>query len=166
MEGVQPRAIDGGQLTLVLVEDHAAVRDQITIQLAKAGVEVVEAVGTMWEGEVAVRAHRPAVAVIDNRLPDGLGVDLCRRLSVDLPDVALILHTGVVPKSLLIEAEQAGVRAVVAKSIRGTSLLEAVLVNGPARRAIRPARPIASREEVSPNEVHADLPGATGDGDR
>lgn len=112
--------------TICLVEDHALLRDQLVGLLTDAGHRVVAAVGTKAEGLAAVTEHRPKLAVIDHRLPDGLGLDLCRSLKVRLPEVRVVLHSGTIDEALVRAGLAAGAVAVVAKSIRGTALLEAV----------------------------------------
>ncbi len=111
--------------TIVLVEDHDQLRTLLVRVLSGAGHRVVAAVDTAREGEQEVLAHRPDVAVIDNQLPDGLGVDLCRRLAQAAPDVFLLLHTGVATEALALQAVQAGV-VVVPKATRADDLLAAI----------------------------------------
>jgi DNA-binding NarL/FixJ family response regulator len=113
-------------VTVCLVEDHAQVRRQLCDLLTGAGMDVVAAVGTFREGKVAITDHLPDVAVIDNRLPDGSGIDLCRTLSHSTPQVTLLLHTGTLTSQVALEALQAGAVAVIPKSIRSDSLLEAI----------------------------------------
>jgi CheY-like chemotaxis protein len=78
------------------------------------------------DGLEAIRSLRPDLAVVDNRLPDGLGIDLCREISDDLPDVALILHAGMISPLEESQAYEAGVTRVALKSITGEALLAAV----------------------------------------
>lgn len=113
-------------MTLCIVDDHVALRDQLVSLLARTGYEVLAAVGTVEHGLVAITRFRPAVAVIDNQLPDGLGIDLCRVLAVETPEVRLVFHTGILGPDTARAALDAGAHAVVAKSVRATGLLEAI----------------------------------------
>lgn len=113
-------------VTVCLVEDHVELRNQLCRLITKAGMNVLAAVGTLREGEVAITDHLPDVAVIDNRLPDGRGIDLCRTLSRTTPEVTLLLHTGIVTDALTLEALEAGATAVISKIIRSDGLLEAI----------------------------------------
>ena len=70
---VRPRAC--------IVDDHAAVRQWLTKKLESLGVEVCGVAETHEEGLAALIAERPDIAVVDNRLPDGRGIDLCREIS-------------------------------------------------------------------------------------
>jgi DNA-binding NarL/FixJ family response regulator len=115
-------------VTVCLVDDHADVRRHLSDLLTGAGVDVLSAVGTVSEGEATVRQLLPDVAVIDNRLPDGRGIDLCRRLSTLTPEVGLLLHTSTVTDE---EAIEAGVAAIILKSIRSEGLLDAIVTFRP-----------------------------------
>ena len=112
---------------VVLVEDHPAVREQLTAVLRTAGLDVIAAVGDLLGGLEAVRRMRPDVVVVDNRLPDGRGVELCEMLAREVPESALIVHSGAVTGPEIRHALAIGVRAVVPKSLRGRELLDAVL---------------------------------------
>jgi DNA-binding NarL/FixJ family response regulator len=74
----------------------------------------------------AILAQRPDLAVVDNRLPDGRGIDLCRAVSTSAPDVALILHTGMISPTEESEAYEAGVDRIAMKSIQGDDLISAI----------------------------------------
>jgi len=117
---------DVGALTVCVVEDHPELRQYLEEFLRSAGHVVLGAVGTFREGRAVVVERLPDVAIIDNQLPDGRGVDLCRELCLAVPAVMLLLHTGVVSDDLRAEAASAGAAAVIAKSVRGTELLEAL----------------------------------------
>jgi DNA-binding NarL/FixJ family response regulator len=118
-------------ITVCLVEDHDDVRDALRTIMTDAGMKVVAAVGTVVQGRQAVTEFLPDVAVIDNRLPDGTWIDLCRELSDDVPEVTLILHTGTVDGRVVVEAGRAGAVAVVLKEIRTDNLLDAIRRNRP-----------------------------------
>ena len=118
-------------MTVCLVDDHADVRRHLSDLLTGAGVDVLSAVGTVSEGEATVRQLLPDVAVIDNRLPDGRGIDLCRRLSTLTPEVGLLLHTSTVTDEEAIEAIEAGVAAIILKSIRSEGLIDAIVTFRP-----------------------------------
>jgi DNA-binding NarL/FixJ family response regulator len=113
-------------MRICLVEDHDQLRALLTSMLRSEGIDVVAGAGSLSEGLAAVRASRPDVAVIDNHLPDGRGVDLCRQLRSDDPDLPLVIHTAFATRELLDEAQAAGVSNVVAKSPRIGPLLTAI----------------------------------------
>ena len=119
-------AAPGAGLPVVLVEDHPVVREQLTELLGIAGIPVVAAVGTLGEGYRAVIDHHPCIAVLDNGLPDGRGIDLCRTLRQEAPDVRVLIHAGSLTPSEELEARQAGAADILLKSIRGTPLIDSI----------------------------------------
>ena len=118
-------------VTVVLVEDHALLAELLTALLSDAGIQVVATAATQRDGHLAVTTHRPHLAVIDNELPDGSGIELCRSLRVEAPEVTLLLHTGATSARETAEARDAGAAEVVLKSLRGESLLAAIQAHGP-----------------------------------
>ena len=125
----QPRA--AAAITVVLVEDHAVLAKLLTALMTDAGIHVLATAATRREGHHAVTTHRPHLAVIDNELPDGSGIDLCRSLSAEAPDVALLLHTGYTSALETRAAMDAGASAVVLKTPRGDTLLQAIQAHAP-----------------------------------
>ena len=114
------------RISVVLVEDHALLVELLVGLLTDAGVWVLATAGTRSEGHHAVTSHRPHIAIIDSELPDGSGVDLCRALSADAPGVALVLHARYASPTETHKAIAAGAAAVVLKTVRGETPLQAV----------------------------------------
>jgi DNA-binding NarL/FixJ family response regulator len=113
-------------LRACIVDDHAAVRAWLTKKLEALGIEVCGSSETLADGVRMITSQRPHLAVIDNRLPDGRGIDLCRQISAAEPDVTLILHTGMISPVEETQAYEAGVTRIALKSIQGDDLLSAV----------------------------------------
>jgi DNA-binding NarL/FixJ family response regulator len=124
--GASAQAGHGAVLRACIVDDHTAVRQWLTGMLDGLGIAVCATSETVVEGVAAILAHHPDLAVIDNRLPDGPGIDVCREVSGSLPEVALILHTGLISPLEETQAYQAGVSRVALKSIHGHDLIAAV----------------------------------------
>lgn len=121
---VDPTATNG--MTVCIVEDHEILRSAMIALITDGGDRVVAAVGTVAAGLDAVLTLRPTIAVIDNQLPDGRGVDLCRTLSSVTPEVTVILHSGTVSDALREEGLAAGATQVISKSIRGEDLAASI----------------------------------------
>jgi DNA-binding NarL/FixJ family response regulator len=119
-------AVAATGLRACIVDDHAAVRQWLAKKLEALGIEVCAASETAAEGIRAITSLRPHLAVVDNRLPDGRGIDLCREISAVEPDVTLILHTGMISPVEETQAYAAGVTRIALKSIKGDQLLAAV----------------------------------------
>ena len=113
-------------ISICLVEDHDAVRSHLTELFQLQGFEILAAVGNAAGGETAIVANAPHVAVVDGRLPDGRGIDLCSRVRKSAPDVPLILYSAQVAPSEERAALDLGVAAVVLKNVRTDELLEAI----------------------------------------
>jgi DNA-binding NarL/FixJ family response regulator len=109
-----------------IVDDHAAVRQWLTNKLETLGIDVCGVAESLEEGLDALTRQRPDLAVVDNRLPDGRGIDLCREISALQPDMTLILHTGMISPLEESQAHEAGVTRIALKSIQGDELLTAV----------------------------------------
>jgi DNA-binding NarL/FixJ family response regulator len=126
----------GSPARACVVEADRTVQEWLAARLGDLGIEVCASCGTLADGLEAIHRHQPDIAVVDNRLPDGLGIDLCREISEDLPDVALILHAGIVSPLEQSQAYEAGVTRIALKSIKGDALLMAVTELAGPHRAI------------------------------
>ncbi|MEE1929927.1 response regulator transcription factor [Streptomyces sp. TRM 70351] len=116
-----------GKTTVFLLDDHEVVRRGVRELLETAGdVEVAGEAGTAAEALTRVAATRPDVAVLDVRLPDGSGVEVCREIRSRHPDVRCLMLTSYADDEALFEAIMAGASGYVLKDIRGTDLLTAV----------------------------------------
>lgn len=113
-------------LLACVVEDHDVLRQWVVDRLEAEGYVVSAAVATIEDGWEAITRVRPRLAVIDNQLPDGSGIELCRQLSRECPEVRLVLHTGAITPADARSAEESGIGAVVLKNLRGDGLLEAI----------------------------------------
>ncbi|MBI4943391.1 MAG: response regulator transcription factor, partial [Actinobacteria bacterium] len=111
--GDRPAAVPAR--SVVLVEDDALVRDELVAAMRAAGIDVLAAVSGVARGYDAVLGSDPDVAVLDDRLPDGLGVDLCRRLAADRPAVRVVVHATAMTTPEQRAALDAGAVAVVSK---------------------------------------------------
>jgi DNA-binding NarL/FixJ family response regulator len=114
-------------VTVVLVEDDAGVREQLVDVMRDVGIEVLAAVDGIALGYDAVVDKHPDVAVLDNRLADGTGTDLCRRLTAEFPALDVVMHAGVMTTAEIRAAQEAGATTVIQKSVRPDALIQAVL---------------------------------------
>jgi diguanylate cyclase (GGDEF)-like protein/PAS domain S-box-containing protein len=114
---------------VLVVDDVPASRGLAAIWLSdglRGGVEVLEA-ASLAEMRTALAEHRPDVVLLDQRLPDGEGLDGARSLLATDPDAAVILLTGMGDPALDEEAERAGVTDFLVKhEIDGPMLARAV----------------------------------------
>ncbi|MBV9162354.1 MAG: response regulator transcription factor [Pseudonocardiales bacterium] len=110
-----------------LLDDHEVVRRGLRDVLEQDGS--IEVAGEAARADEALRripAVRPNVAVLDVRLPDGSGIEVCREVRSSMPSVACLILTSYDDDESLFAAIMAGAAGYVLKQIRGTDLLDAV----------------------------------------
>jgi DNA-binding NarL/FixJ family response regulator len=114
-------------IRVFLLDDHEVVRHGLRDLLEREGdIEVVGESGSAVEAEHRIPALRVNVAVLDARLPDGSGIDVCREVrSVD-PTIQALILTSFEDDEALFAAIMAGASGYVLKQIRGTDLVDAV----------------------------------------
>jgi two-component system, NarL family, response regulator DevR len=114
-------------IRVFLLDDHEVVRRGLHELLeAEDDIEVVGESGSAQEAARRAPALRPDVAVLDARLPDGNGIDVCRDIrSVD-PSIKGLILTSYEDDEALFAAIMAGASGSVLKQIRGTDLVDAV----------------------------------------
>jgi len=114
-------------IRVFLVDDHEIVRRGIAHLVdAEPDLEVIGEAGTVREAARRIAATRPSVAVLDVRLPDGSGIDLCRDIRSANPDVFCLILTAYDDDEALRSAVLAGASGYVLKDVRSRSLVEAV----------------------------------------
>ncbi len=114
-------------IKVFLLDDHEVVRRGLREMLeAEPDIEVVGESGSAAEATRRIPALRPDVAVLDGRLPDGSGIDVCRDVrSVD-PSVHALILTSYDEDQALFAAIMAGASGYVLKDIRGTDLVDGI----------------------------------------
>ncbi|MGB3737521.1 MAG: response regulator transcription factor [Ilumatobacter sp.] len=114
-------------IRIFLLDDHEVVRQGVTAALeAEADMTVVGAAGDAAHAMAAVRACDPHVAILDVRLGDGNGIDVCRQISSEFPEVRSLILTSFDSDRALVDAGLAGAAGFVLKQIRSTELIEAI----------------------------------------
>ncbi len=110
-----------------LVDDHEIVRRGISQLVdAEPDLEVVGEAGTVHEAIRRIAATTPDVAVLDVRLPDGNGIDLCRDIRSRHPEIFCLILTGYDDDQALRSAVLAGASGYVLKDVRSRALVEAI----------------------------------------
>ena len=114
-------------IRVYLLDDHEVVRRGLRDMLEQEDdIEVVGESGSAVEAAHRIPALRPDVAVLDGRLPDGSGVDVCRDIrSVD-PSIKALILTSYEDDEALFASIMAGAAGYVLKQIRGTDLVDAI----------------------------------------
>ena len=142
-----------------LLDDHEVVRRGLRELLESEGdLAVVGEASTAAEALARIPLHRPDVAVLDVRLPDGDGVEVCREVRSRHPEVACLVLTSYADDEALAAATRAGAAGYLLKQVRGTDLVDAVRRVGRGESLLGPNAPHAPPERpAGPEEELGDL---------
>ena len=121
-------------VTVFLVDDHEVVRRGLIDLLGSdPDLEVIGEAGTAAQAMAQIPALRPDVAVLDVRLPDGNGIELCRDLLSAMPDLRCLMLTSFTSDEAMLDAILAGASGYVVKDIKGMELDRAIKEVGAGR---------------------------------
>jgi two-component system, NarL family, response regulator DevR len=114
-------------ITVFLVDDHELARRGIAGLLeAEHDIQVVGEAGTAAQARSRILATKPDVAVLDVRLPDGSGIDVCRDIRSANPDIQCLMLTAYDDDEAIYAAVISGAAGYVLKDIRGAGLVDSV----------------------------------------
>jgi two-component system, NarL family, response regulator DevR len=118
---------DEPPVRVFLVDDHEVVRRGVAEVLEDdPGITVIGEAGSVAEALTRVLAARPDVAVVDMRLPDGDGAELCAALRARVPGLRCLVLTSYADGEAVAAAVQAGASGYLLKQVRGSALVSAV----------------------------------------
>ena len=118
---------DPADVTVFLLDDHEVVRRGLAELLgSQAGVRVVGEAATVAEALARLPAVHPDVAILDARLPDGSGIDVCRDIRSAMPDVRCLILTSYDDNDAVLAAIMAGASGYLLKDVRGAAIVQAV----------------------------------------
>jgi DNA-binding NarL/FixJ family response regulator len=110
-----------------LVDDHEVVRRGLCDLLeTEVDIEVVGEAGTAEEALAGIAVTHAQVAVLDVRLPDGNGIEVCREIRSRHPEIGCLLLTSFADDEALADATMAGAAGYVLKGIRGSDLVASI----------------------------------------
>ena len=114
-------------IRVFLLDDHEIVRRGIRELLESEGdITVVGESGLAQEAARRIPALRPDVAILDGRLPDGSGIDVCREVRSRDPRIAALILTSYDDDEALFSAIMAGAAGYILKQVRGNDLVDTV----------------------------------------
>jgi two-component system response regulator DevR len=130
---------DGRNIRIFLLDDHEVVRRGIAdLLMSVEGFEIVGEASTADEARNRIPAIRPDVAVLDARLPDGSGIDVCRDIRSALPDTYCLILTSYDDEDAVLASVLAGASGYVLKEVRGSGLIDAIRQVAMGRSLIAP----------------------------
>ncbi|MBT0772763.1 response regulator transcription factor [Kineosporia sp. J2-2] len=140
-------------IRVFLLDDHEVVRRGLVALLEAAGdIEVVGESGSAQEAQRRIPALRPDVAILDARLPDGSGIDVCREVRSADPNIKALILTSYQDDEALFSAIMAGAAGYVLKQVRGTDLLDAVRTVAQGQSLLDPAVTLKVLERIRNGE--------------
>ncbi|GAA2607582.1 response regulator [Paractinoplanes durhamensis] len=114
-------------IRVFVLDDHEVVRRGLIDLLESDGdIQVVGESGSAQEASRRIPAFRPDVMILDARLPDGNGIDVCRDVRAIDSSIKGLILTSYEDDEALFAAIMAGASGYVLKQIRGTDLVDAV----------------------------------------
>lgn len=137
-------------IRVFLVDDHELVRRGIADVIERADdLTVVGEADSVRSAVARVKASAPDVVVLDVRLPDGSGVDACRTIRAERPDLPCVMLTAFDDDDAREAAVLAGAQGWLLKDIRGSGLVDAVRRVASGRSLIEPSAARAAAERLS-----------------
>ena len=145
-------------IRVMLVDDHEIVRRGIADLIGTADdLEVVGEAAGVEEALARTPQVNADVAVLDVRMPDGNGIELCRELKSQLPSLQCLMLTSYADDDALFDAIMAGASGFVLKQVLGLDLLDAIRAVGAGGSLLDPKTTAAlmnrirrEREEQNP----------------
>lgn len=139
----------GNRLRVFLLDDHEVVRRGLKELLEADGdVEVVGEAGTAEQALARIPPTNPDVAVLDVRLPDGDGIEVCREVRSRHPEIHCLMLTSFTDDEALFQSMLAGAAGYVAKQIRGADIVDAVRRVADGESLLDPAVAARARDRL------------------
>jgi len=128
------------KIKVLLVDDHEVVRVGLRSLLTRErGIEVVGEAANAAEAVALAARFRPDVVVMDVRLPDRSGVEACREIRSEAPEVKVIMLTSYADDEAVIASIIAGASGYLLKQIRGQDLVRAIETVASGQSLLDPA---------------------------
>jgi DNA-binding NarL/FixJ family response regulator len=139
----------GERTSVFLLDDHEIVRRGLRELIeAEDDMVVIGEAGTVAEALVRIPATGPRVAVLDVRLPDGTGIEVCREIRSSHPDVGCLMLTSYSDDEAMLDAVLGGASGYVLKQIRGTDLVASIRAVATGRSLLDPRAADRIRERL------------------
>lgn len=127
-------------IRVFLMDDHELVRRGLVDLLkSEPNMTVVGEAGTAAEALRRIPTTHPDVALLDGRLPDGSGIDVCREIRSSNPEIRCVILTSFDDDEALFSAIMAGASGYLLKEVGGSSLVAGIRQVAEGRSLIDPA---------------------------
>ena len=127
-------------LTVLVVDDHDIVRKGLTTLISRQeDLSVAGEAGTAAEAVAKAGELAPDVVVLDIRLPDASGIEACRDIRSQNPDIKVLMLTSYSDEEAVMGSIMAGASGYLLKEIRSQEIVEAIRQVGSGRSLLDPA---------------------------
>ncbi len=158
-------AVRSEPIRVLIVDDHTVVRLGLRTLLSHtAGFRVVGEAQTVAEAVQLNEQTRPDVVLMDVRLPDGSGVEACRRIKADHPDTRVVMLTSYSDEEAIVGAVMAGASGYLLKQADAERLTQSIrdAAAGDSTLDPRAAGALLTQfRELSAKQAEAELAGLT-----
>jgi two-component system, NarL family, response regulator DevR len=128
------------QLRIIIVDDHEVVRLGLRTLLDRhTNFHVIDEAGTAREAIEKTLSQQPDVVVMDARLQGGSGIEACREIVAQAPEIKIIILTSYAEDELLFDAISAGAAGYVLKQIGGDELVRSIESVGKGEALLDPS---------------------------
>ncbi len=152
-------------LRVLVVDDHEVVREGLVALLdRRPGFTVVAQAGTAAEALAEARRYEPDLVVMDVRLPDGSGIEVCRDIRADMPATRVVMLTSYPDEEAVLSAIVAGASGYLLKQIRARDLVSALETVGRGESLLDPAvteRVLERVRRMAAGDAHDELAALT-----
>ncbi len=158
-------AVHSEPIRVLIVDDHTVVRLGLhTLLSHTAGFRVVGEAQTVAEAVQLNEQTRPDVVLMDVRLPDGSGVEACRRIKADHPETRVVMLTSYSDEEAIVGAVMAGASGYLLKQADAERLTQSIrdAAAGDSTLDPRAAGALLTQfRELSAKQAEAELAGLT-----
>ena len=145
-------------IRVFVLDDHEIVRRGVVDLIdAERDMEVIGEASTARQALGRIAATMPDVAVLDMRLPDGSGIDVCREIRSQYPSVTCLILTAYDDDEAAYSAVLAGAAGYVLKDIKANGLLDGIRAVAAGKNLLSSAAATRVREQA--RETRSSTPG-------
>lgn len=124
---------------ILIVDDHEIVRKGLVMLISRQeGLVVAGEAGSAAEAVEKAKELSPDVVVLDIRLPDGSGVEACRDIRAENPDIKVLMLTSYSDEEAVMGSIMAGASGYLLKEIRSQEIVDAIKKIGSGQSLLDP----------------------------
>jgi two-component system response regulator DevR len=156
--------VTGSVRTLIVDDDMLTRAGLAAILGSDDGIEVVGQAATATDGVTLAWELNPDVVLMDVRLPDGSGVEACRKIKADHPDARVLMLTSYSDEEAIVGAVMAGASGYLLKQADAERLTQAIREAAAGESSLDPRAAgalLTQFRELSAKQAEAELAGLT-----